>query len=188
MWKILGCDVPIFVHVRFRDWDTIWCRSWRSCSLIPNNFTANTLDYVSIWLWRIHDWLLYILIKLKWKRLCICNKTTWEIIKIMLCVVDELIRWSLSLFVLLSVQLLVQLGLQLLKLLWKTFGLFLGIDDLLDDCFIIIDVVYFHRSRRCHLVDHVRFCLIFIWSCIKFMFRTLFDYDLQISFEFLFFL
>jgi hypothetical protein len=30
--------------------------------------------------------------------------------------------------------------------------------------------------------------LIFIWSCIKFMFWTLFDYDLQISFEFLFFL
>ena len=184
MWKILGSDVPIFIHVRFRDWDTIWCRSWRNCSLIHSNFTTNTLDYVSIWLCR--SWLLYIL--LKWNRLCICNKTTWEIIKIMLCVVGELIRWSLSLFILLSVQLLVQLGLQLLKLLWKTFGLFLGIDDHLDDCFVIIDVVYFHRSRRCHLVDHVRFCLIFIWSCIKFMFRTLFDYDLQISFEFLFFL
>lgn len=188
MWKILGSDVPVFVHVRFRDWDTIWCRSWRSCSLIPSNFTANTLASVSMWLCRIRDWLLYILMRLKWNRLCICNKTTWEIIKIMLSVVDELIWWFLSLFVLLSVQLLGQLVLQLLKLLWKTFGLFLGIDDLLDDCFIIIDVVYFHRSRRCHLVDNVRFCLILIWSCIKFMFRTLFDYDLQISFEFLFFL
>lgn len=183
MWKILGICVPVFVvHVRFWDWDNIWCQSWRGRGLISSNFTANTLDYISIWLWRIHNWLLYIWMKLQWNRLCISNKTTLEIIKIMLYI---RLNRSLSLFVLLSVQLLVQLVLQFLKLLWKTFGLFLGIDDLLNDCFVIIDVVYFLRRRIWLPVDHVRFCLIFIWRWIKFMLQTLFDYDLQISLELL---